>query len=178
MTRFPLPHLPEKRRPHGKRVAVGLLFCAASLLSACSGIKTYENNLNKNLHVHTATDPGSWFSRVRTAVDIHRVGEDCAIDYEGTVQLTGSPTEIGIPTDRRSYLAFVFNSFPFFSNRSGTITYETLMKPRSNHHYDVAASYKNDMYHVVVREIPPDRSAGRELDQLTLSACRSSSGRK
>lgn len=178
MRRFSPHRLLEKRRTYGKSVAVTLLLCAASLLSACSGIKTYENNLNKNLHVHTATDSGSWFSRVRTAIDIHRVGENCAINYEGTVQLTGSATEIGIPTDRRSYLVFVFNSFSFFSNRSGTITYETLMKPRSNHHYDVAASYKNDMYHVVVREIPPDRSAGRELDQLTLSACRSSSGRK
>jgi hypothetical protein len=73
---------------------------------------------------------------------------------------------------------FVFNSFSFFSNRSGTITYETLIKSRSNHQYDVAASYKNDMYHVVIREIPPDRSASRELDRLALSACRSSSGRK
>lgn len=178
MTGFPPHRLPEKRRTHGRSVAVGLLFFAASLLSACSGIKTYENSLNKNLHVHTATDSGSWFSRVRAAVDIHRVVEDCALDYEGTVQLTGSATEIGIPPERRSYLVFVFNSFSFFSNRSGTITYETLIKPRSNHQYDVAASYKNDMYHVVIRETPPDRSAGRELDRLALSACRSSSGRK
>ena len=178
MTRVPLPRLPEKRRAHGKRVAVGLLFCAATLLSACSGIKTYENSLNKNLHVHTATDSGSWFSRVRAAVDIHRVGEDCAIDYEGTVQLTGPETEIGIPPDRRSYLVFVFNSSSLFSNRNGTITYETLMKPRPHHHYDVAVSYKNDLYHVMIREVPPDRSASRELDRLALSSCRSSSDRK
>lgn len=178
MTPFPLRHLPEKRRNHDRKVAVGLLFCAASLLSACSGIKTYENSLNKNLHVHTATDSGSWFSRVRAAVDIHRVAEDCAIDYEGTVQLTGSKADIGIPTDRWSYLVFVFSSSSFFYNRSGTITYETMMKPRLHHHYDVAVSYKNNLYHVVIREIPPDRSAGRELDRLALNACRSSSDRK
>lgn len=178
MTRFTPCRLPKKRRTHGRRVAVGLLFCAASLLSACSGIKTYENSLNKNLHVQTATDSGSWFSRVRTAVDIHRVGEDCVIDYEGTVQLTGRAAEIGIPAGRWSYLVFVFSSYSFFSNRSGTITYETLMKPRPHHHYDAVVSYKNDMYHVVIREITPDRSAGRELDRLALTACRSSSGRK
>lgn len=178
MTRFSPRRLPEKRRAHGRSLTVGLLLCAASLLSSCSGIKTYENSLNKNLHVHTATDSGSWFSRVRAAVDIHRVGEDCAIDYEGTVQLTGPAVEIGIPSDRRSYLVFVFSSASFFSNRSGTITYETLMKPRPHHHYDVAVSYKNDMYHVVIREIPPDRSTGRELDRLALSSCRSSSDRK
>ena len=178
MTRVPLPCLPEKRRAHGKMVAVGLLFCAASLLSACSGIKTYENTLNKNLHVHAATDSGSWFSRVRAAVDIHRVGEDCNRYYEGTVQLTGPSTEIGIPPDRRSYLVFVFNTYSFFYNRSGTITYETLIKPRSNHHYDVAVSYKNDLYHVMIREIPPDRSTSRELDRLALNSCRSSSARR
>ena len=178
MTRFSPRRLLEKRCTHGRRVAVTLLLCAASLLSACSGIKTYENNFNKNLHVHTATDSGSWFSRVHAAVDIHRVGEDCALDYEGTVELTGPATEIGIPPDRRSYLVFVFNSFSFFSNRSGTITYETLVKPRSNHHYDAAASYKNDLYHVMIREVPPDRSASRELNRLALNSCRSSSDRK
>jgi hypothetical protein len=178
MTGFSPCRLAEKRRTHGRRVAVGLLFCAASILSACSGIKTYENNLNKNLHVQTATDLGSWFSRVRAAVDIHSVREDCGIDYEGTVQLTGPAEEIGIPPDRRSYLVFVFSNSSFFSNRSGTITYETLMKPRPHHHYDVAVSYRNDMYQVVIRESPPDRPTGRELDRLALSACRSSSGRK
>ena len=74
-----------------------------------------QSSLNKNLHVQTATDSGSWFSRVRAAVDIHRVGEDWSIDYEGTVQLAGPETEIGIPTDRWSYLVFVFSSYSFFA---------------------------------------------------------------
>ena len=178
MRRLSLHRRLEKRRTYGGSVAVTLLLCAAQLLSACSGIKTYENSLNKNLHVHTATDSGSWFSRVHAAVDIHRVGEDCALDYEGTVQLAGPEADIGIPPDRRTYLVFVFNSYSFFYNRSGTITYETLIKPRSNHHYDIAVSYKNDLYHVMIREIPPDRSASRELDRLALNSCRSSSDRK
>ena len=178
MRRFSPHRLLEKQRPHGRCLPVALLLCAGHLLSACSGIKTYENSLNKNLHVHTATDSGSWFSRVHAAVDIHRVGEDCALDYEGTVQLAAREADIGIPPERRTYLVFVFNSYSFFYNRSGTITYETLIKPRSNHDYDVTASYQNDMYQVVIREIPPNRSSGRELDQLVLSSCRSSSARK
>lgn len=178
MTRSSPRRLLEKRRTHGRSVAVTLLLCAASLLSACSGIKTYENSLNKNLHVHTVTDSGSWFSRVHADVDIHRVGEDCGIDYEGTVQLTGPATEIGIPPNRRSYLVFVFSSYSVFRNRSGTITYETMMKPRPHHQYDVAVRYKNDLYHVVIHEIPLDRSASRELDRLGLNSCRSSSDRK
>ena len=112
----------------GRVAFIVLSISTASLLAGCFGSKTYPNTLDKNLHVHTATDSGSWFSHVRAAVDIHRVGEDCALDYEGTVQLTDSEIDIGIPPHRWSYLVFVFGSSSFFANRSGTITYETLLK--------------------------------------------------
>lgn len=178
VTPLPPHRVLERRLTHGRSAVVGLLFCAASLFSACFGIKTYENNLNKNLRVHTETDSGSWFSRVRAAVDIHRVGQDCATDYEGTVQLTEPVMDIGIPPDRVSHLVFVFASSSLFASRSGTITYETLLKPRPNYHYEVAVSYRNDMYDVAIQEIPPNRSAGRELDRLAFSACRSPSAQK
>ena len=151
--------------------------CTASLLAGCLGSKTYPNKLDKNLHVHTATDSGSWFSRVRATVDIHRVGEDCAIVYEGTVQLADPKVGIGIPPHRWSYLVFVFDSSSFLGNRSGAITYETLLKPRPHYRYDVAVSYRDDIYHVGIRETLPDHSTGHELDRLPLSACRSPSGR-
>jgi hypothetical protein len=162
----------------GRTACVAVTICTASLLAGCFGSKTYPNTLDKNLHVHTATDAGSWFSRVRAAVDIHRVGEDCAIDYEGTVQLADPKIDIGIPSHRWSYLVFVFDSSSFIGNRSGTITYETLLKPRPNYHYDVAVSYKNDMYHVEIQETLSNQSTGREIERLALSACRSSSGLK
>ena len=173
------PHdVREKRRTHGLSVIVALAFGISSLLSACSGIKTYDNSLKKNLYVRTATDSGSWFSRVRIAVDINRVGEKCAVEYEGTVQLTEPSIEIGIPSDRWSHLVFVFASFSFWANRSGTITYETLLKPRPYYHYDAAVSYRDEMYSVAIREVAPNRSTGRELDPIPLSACGSSSTRK
>lgn len=162
----------------GRIAFIVLSICTASLLAGCFGSKTYPNTLDKNLHVHTATDSGSWFSRVRAAVDIHRVGGDCALDYEGTVQLADSKIDIGIPPHRWSYLVFVFGSSSFFANRSGTITYETLLKARPNYHYDVAVRYRDDMYHVGIRETLPNQSTGREIEPLELSACRSSTGRK
>ena len=58
----------------GRVAFIVLSICTASLLAGCFGSKTYPNTLDKNLHVHTATDSGSWFSRVHAAVDIHRVG--------------------------------------------------------------------------------------------------------
>jgi hypothetical protein len=157
---------------------VTLLLCVAILIPACSGIKTYDNSLNKNLHVRTATDSGSWFSRIRAAVDIHRVGEQCTIDHEGTVQLTEPTIEIGIPPDRWSHLVFVLASSSFLANRSGTITYETMVKPRANHRYDVEVSYQNNMYHVAIRETPPNRSISRKLDRVQLRACYSPTAKK
>ena len=156
---------------------VVLSICTASLLAGCFGTKTYPNTLDKNLHVHTATDSGSWFSRVRAAVDIHRSGENCVLDYEGTVQLADPKIDIGIPPHRWSYLVFVFDRSSFFGNRSGTITYETLLKPRPGSQYEVAVSYRDDMYHVGIRETLPNQSTGREIEPLALSTCRSSSGR-
>jgi len=162
----------------GRIAFIMLLVCTASFLAGCFGSKTYPNTLDKNLHVHTATDSGSWFSHVRAAVDIHRVGEDCALDYEGTVQLADPKIDIGIPPHRWSYLVFVFANSSFLANRSGTITYETLLKARPNYHYEVAVRYRDDMYHVGIRETLPNQSTGREIEPLELSACRSSSGRK
>ena len=170
-------------QPMGKPLDIGrttfvvLSICTASLLAGCFGTKTYPNTLDKNLHVHTATDSGSWFSRVRAAVDIHRAGENCVLDYEGTVQLADPKIDIGIPPHRWSYLVFVFDSSSFFGNRSGTITYETLLKPRPGSQYEVAVSYRDDMYHVEIRETLPNQSTGREIERLALSTCRSSSGR-
>jgi hypothetical protein len=155
-----------------------ILIFTVNLLAGCFGGKTYPNTLDKNLHVHTVTDSGSWFSRVRAAVDIHRVGGDCALDYEGSVQLADPKIDIGIPPHRWSYLVFVFGSSSFFANRSGTITYETLLKARPHYHYEVAVRYRDDLYHVVIRETLPNQSTGREIEPLELSACRSSSGRK
>jgi hypothetical protein len=154
------------------------VFGAASLLTACSGIKTYDNSSRKNLYVRTATDSGSWFSRVRTAVHIHRVSAKCAIEYEGTLQLTEPTIEIGIPSDRWSQLVFVFATSSFFSNRRGTVTYETLLKPRPHYRYDVTVSYRNDLYYVAIREVPPNRSIGRELDPIPLSTCGTPSATK
>ncbi|MGH7257347.1 MAG: hypothetical protein ACREIM_03145 [Nitrospiraceae bacterium] len=167
-----------KHRDHGRLAFFMLSICAGNLLAGCFGSKTYPNTLDKNLHVHTATDSGSWFSRVRAAVDIHRVGEDCTLAYEGTVQLADPKMDIGIPSHRWSYLVFVFANSSFLANRSGTITYETLLKPRAGSHYEVAVSYRNDTYHVGIRETPSNQSTDREIERLALSTCRSSSARK
>lgn len=160
-------------RPLGESRAlfvVGFLW-TATLLVSCFGVKTYQNTPDNNLHVRTAVDSSSFFSSLRAAVEIHRVGADCTTDYEGTIQLNKPTIDIGIPPNRWSYLVFVFASSSFWANRSGTITYETLLKPRIGYHYQVMVSYKDDMYNVAVRETHPSGPGSREMERRELRPC-------
>jgi len=94
---------------------IGLLI-AVSLLTGCSGIKPYPNTLTKNLRIRTETESGSIFSKVRADVEIYRVDESCQIKYEGNVSLNKSLVEVGIPSDRLSYLVFSFSSSSYRLN--------------------------------------------------------------
>jgi hypothetical protein len=164
-------------RDIGRPAVLIFAICAAHLVAGCSGITPYPNGLNKNLSVRSVTDSGAWLSHVRAAVDIHHVSENCNSRYEGTVQLADALVEIGLPPDRWSYLVFVFDTASFLGNRSGTITYETLMRPASTYRYEAAVTYNNDMYNVTIREFPSSRSKSRALDRIPLTACRSSASR-
>jgi hypothetical protein len=150
-----------------------LLAClwTAAFIAGCSTLKPYQNTPDNNLHIRTAADSGSWFSSVRAAVDIHRVTADCKTDYEGTVQLNRPTIDVGIPSNKWSRLVFVFASSSFLASRSGSITYETLLKPRSGYQYEVLVTYKDDMYNVAVRETHPSSSVSREIEHKDLRAC-------
>lgn len=149
-------------------VMAAWLFAA---LAGCSGMKSYQNTPDNNLHLHTAADSGSWFSSVRAAVDIFRVGTDCETVYEGTVQLNQPTIDIGIPPNRWSELVFVFATSSFLGSRSGSMTHETLLKPRSGYQYEVQVTYKDDMYNVAVRETHPSSSVIREIERKDLRPC-------
>ena len=159
-------------RGRESRVAV-TVWLTVILLAGCSGIKPYPDAPKKNVHVHTTVEPGSWFSSVHAAVDIHRVGTDCKTEYEGTMQLNRPFVELGIPSERRSQLVFVFASSSFWSNRSGTMAHETLVKPRAGYQYRVDVTYRDDIYNVVIRELEPNKSASREIERRGIRDCSS-----
>ena len=142
------------------------------ITAGCSGIKTYPNNLKKNLHVKIEKDSGSFFSSIKTTVDIYKVNKDCSTEYEGTVQLSKPTAEIGIPTGRLSYLAFVFASSGFLSSSSSTTIYETMIRPRTGYSYDAKVTYLDDIYNVEIFEKKPGRKKGRELESKDLSNCK------
>ena len=163
------------KRVSGRTSIILTCLWTAALIASCSGLKPYQNTPDNNLHVHTTADSGSWFSRVRAAVDIHGVTRDCRTKYEGTVQLNRPAVDVGIPTNRWSQLVFVFASSSFLANRRGSITYETLLKPRAGYQYDVQVTYKDDMYNVAVRETPPRSAISLEIEHKDLRACSANS---
>lgn len=151
------------------RITAWLL--GAVLLAACSGIKTYPDTSPRNLVVKTDARSGSAFTSVRVSVHIHEVDANCRTQYLGTVQLNVPSVEIGIPPERPSYLVFNFHSSTFLGSSTGSINYETLLRPRAGYTYDATARYVDGLYHVVIRESDPRRSTGREIGQRGLAEC-------
>ena len=148
-----------------------LLFCLG-MLSACSGINAYPNNIEKNLVIKTETESGSFFSRVKASLDIYDVNPDCKLDYVGTVKLDRPKVEVGIKPGRNSYLSFRFSSSGFLSNSSSNISYDTLIKPRKQYQYDTRVRYKNNIYNVQIIEKLSVKSRGRELVTRHLGQCK------
>ena len=68
-------------------------------------------------------------------------------------------------------MGFVFSSSSFLAGSSGSIRYETLLKPRAGYTYDVKVSYFDNIYNVTIREIDPRKSSSREIERRSLQAC-------
>jgi len=151
-----------------RRVCAAMLFIVP--LAACSGIKTYPNNLEKNLQVRTNTDSGSIFSSVRASVNISRVDAHCQTHYEGTVKLAKGAAEVGVPVERWSYLVFDFSSSGLLST-SSTMGHATLLKPRAGYRYDIDVTYRDDIYNVVIRESRAGTSEGRDIALRRVDSC-------
>ncbi|HEY7531961.1 MAG TPA: hypothetical protein VH681_04155 [Nitrospiraceae bacterium] len=142
-----------------------------SFLFGCSGMKPYTNSMEKNLHVQTTIASGSMFSSVHAAVDIHRLSADCSTAYEGTVELNSPTVDIGVPSNRWSRLVFVFDSYSFWGNRSGTISYETLLRPLVGYHYPIKVTYRDDQYNVDLHETRLGSPLSREIERKDPRAC-------
>ncbi len=155
----------------------GVLLAAASL-AGCSSLKTYPNDLEKNLVIRTETDSGSMFSKVRAEVDIFNIKANCKTEYQGTVNLNEPFIEVGIPPDKLSYMVFVFSNSSFLANSSSTMSHETLLKARAGYNYDIKVSYMDDIYNVAISENHSREPKGRNIDLRDLSACKSNGVRR
>ena len=151
------------------RIAAGLL--GACVLAGCSGLKTYPDISPRNLIVKTEATSGGVLSRTRVSVHIHEVDANCRTQYLGTVQLNEPTVEIGLPSDRLSFLEFSFYGSSFLGSSSGTISHDTLLRPRAGYTYDASARYTDGIYHVVIRESGRRGKPGREIARRSLAEC-------
>ena len=151
------------------RAPAAWLLSAAGLLSACAGMTRYPDSGEKNLYIHADASSGSAFSSVRAVLGVHAVDQRCRVTYEGSVKLDRQLIQVGIPADRLSYLVFEFASSSFLGGMRGSVTHETLLRPRPGLAYDIRVSYRDDIYNVVIREREPP---GREISRVGLAACR------
>ena len=149
------------------RTLSALLFSTV-ILSACSGIKPYPNQETKNLHISAHTD-ANLFKAIDVSLNIYQVGSECQLSYEGTVKLNGASTPVGIPTNALRYLSFVFASSSLLGNSKSSITLDTLFHARPGANYDIALSYKDNIYNGRIWERQTQGS--KPIDQHELKSC-------
>lgn len=138
------------------------------LLVACSGLKTYPNDLTKNLRVHTRTSAGSVFQKLNASLHIYDVDGQCQAIYVGTVALDRAVIEVGVPVQKQVYLEFAFEKSARFYSSSSIIDVGTLLRARPAHQYVIDVSYIDDMYKMSVR----DKSvANGMLERRSLETC-------
>ena len=139
------------------------VFCL--LIAGCSGgRKPYPDDVApRNVSVRPA------LAGVKGTVSVHSVDAQCKTEYLGTLDLDQPTVALGIPSGRPSWLVFNFSNWSLLRG-SHAMSQETLLTPRAGHRYEIEASYQNDIYNVVLRELPP-KGAARELPLRDFSAC-------
>lgn len=142
-----------------------LALAGALLLAGCAGGVRYADLPEKNLVVRTQLSGAS------AVLGVHAVDAQCKLTYEGFVELDQPVTRVGVPSGRLSYLVFEFATSSFWSGRRGSITQETLLRPRPGVAYEARVTYGEGLYEVALREVPA-RGQPREVPLAGLSRCR------
>lgn len=145
---------------------------SALMLAGCSGMKTYPDVANKNVHLRTKVVDGSVMTSMHAGLDIYTVDAKCETIYVGTVELDKPAVDIGIPPGQLTYLMFVFSSKGMLGGVNSATTYETLLRPRAGYEYRAEVRYVDDIYNVDLFESQPGKKGGRELEPRRLENCR------
>lgn len=161
--------------PVNYKISPGTLFLILVLLSGCcgcSGVKTYPNDLPKNLRVTTAVDSGAALKSTVAEFDIHLVNAKCETDYLGRVYLDKPGIDVGIPESQPLFLDFIFASKAFLSGNISAVRYQTLLTPRPGYEYTAQVSYLKGIYNVVIREKRRGAAAGTTIPRKPFSSCK------
>lgn len=147
---------------------------AAMLMSGCSSIKTYPNDLAKNFRVTTKLDSGSVMTRSEAVVDIFRINAKCGTTHEGRVELDPEKkTDIGLPTNTPLYIEFIFVNSSRLGNNVSGIRSGFFFTARPGYNYQAAAAYERGIYDATLRET--GKGSSRTIETRPLSACKARS---
>jgi hypothetical protein len=150
------------------------LICALLLLvvtTGCSDLKTYPNTADKNLLVRTKMQSGSLFTDVEVMLHIYSLRDGCTTNYLGTVKLEKDRTQVGMMIGQPIYLKFIFNTSGMLSSSTATVPYITILTPRPGVQYSADVSYVDSIYNVIIREVDPRGTPGREIER-NMGKCR------
>ncbi len=148
-----------------------ILFPSLLFLQGCSALKPYPEQKVKNISILSEVDSNSIFSSLEAEVDIYAISADCQQSYKGTLALDKESIPSGISVDQKNKLSFVFSSSSFLGNSNSSTSFPVYLKPRKDHHYDFVASYKDNIYNVVLYEINTKTKKRREIDTGTEQEC-------
>lgn len=131
-------------------------------LAACSGIKPYHNPAQPNLQVQVNTE-------VDTYLHIYAIQQNCQLNYQGSVELDKPRLDISLPVSENSYLVFTFSSSSFWSSSSGSMNYETQLKPRKGYRYEAQVSYIENIYNIELFEYRNKKSSKHAVKAASLN---------
>ena len=109
---------------------------------------------------------------ITTSLNIYSVNNKCEAQYLGTVDLEKAKTDLGLPANKLLYLDFRFVTSGFLRSGRSSMSYDTLLKPRSGAQYYIELSYLDDMYDMEIWEKRSKKSSKRELDNRPYDSCK------
>lgn len=146
---------------------------AITLMSGCSSIKTYPNDLARNFYVTTKLDSSSVMTKSEAVVDIFRINAKCETTHEGRVELDPEKkADIGLPTNTPLYIEFIFVNSTRLGNNVTGIRSGFFFTARPGYKYQAAVAYDRGIYDATLRET--GKGGSRVIDSHPLSACKAS----
>ena len=154
------------------------ILATAVVVSACSGLPSYESTSPPNLSVNVKVARGGPFSISAHGVTnfgvflhVNAINQACVGTYLGSIKIDSSPVKIGIPPDQLVYLTFEFSGHNFLTRGSGGTSWSSLLTARKGYQYEIDVEYTDDMYSVNMFERSPVNGARRQVGHRSLRTC-------
>lgn len=142
-----------------------LLLVSASFLASCSNVKPYQTSANDNFFITSETD-----SDVTAEMDVYSVGNNCKLDYQGTLALTGEIAS-GLFVNKLIYLRIRFSTSSFWSSSSTSMSRDILLRPQPANKYNMDVSYIDNIYNVDLKATHRQSKRSRTIESLDWSIC-------